>query len=60
MSKKATLHVQHTFFVYLFAVVLHNYNVKLEETSLRACLHRGGVPQIGEVTRLGGIIRLSI
>ena len=37
ISKKATLHVQHTFlsgadFVYFFAVVLHN-NVKLPETS---------------------------
>ena len=27
------LHVQHTFFVHFFAVVLHNYNVKLPETS---------------------------
>ena len=34
ISKKATLHVQHTFFVLFFAVVLHNYNVKLPETSL--------------------------
>ena len=24
------------------------------------CLHGGGVPQIGEVTFLGGVIRLSI
>ena len=37
ISKKATLHVQHTIlsgadFVYFFAVVLHN-NVKLPETS---------------------------
>ena len=30
---KATLHVQHNFFVHFFAVVLHNYNVKLPETS---------------------------
>ena len=29
ISKKATLHVQHTFFVHFFAVVLHDYNVKL-------------------------------
>ena len=27
---------------------------------LRACLHGGGGPQVGEVTRLGGIPRLSI
>ena len=33
ISKKATLHVQHTFFVHLFAFVLHDYNVKLPETS---------------------------
>ena len=32
-SKKATLHVQHTFFVHFFAVVLHDYNVKLPEVS---------------------------
>ena len=33
LAKKANLHVQHTFFVYFFAVVLHDYNVKLPETS---------------------------
>ena len=33
ISKKVTLHVQHTFFVHFFAVVLHDYNVKLPETS---------------------------
>ena len=27
---------------------------------IRACLHRGGGPQVGEVTRSGGITRLSI
>ena len=32
ISKKATLHVQHTFFVHFFTVVLHDYNVKLPET----------------------------
>ena len=26
---------------------------------LRACVHRGGGPQVGEVTRLGGVTRLS-
>ena len=31
ISKKATLHVQHTFFVHFFAHVLHDYNVKLPE-----------------------------
>ena len=33
ISKTATLRVQHTFFVHFFAVVLHDYNVKLPETS---------------------------
>ena len=34
ISKKATLHVQHTFFfVRFFDVVLHDYNVKRPETS---------------------------
>ena len=33
ISKNTTWHVQHTFFVKLFAVVLHDYNVKLQETS---------------------------
>ena len=38
MSKKATLHVHHTFFVHFFAIVLHDYNVKLPETFLwRKC-----------------------
>ena len=29
--EKATLLVQHTFFVHFFAVVLHDYNVKLKK-----------------------------
>ena len=33
ISKKTTLHMQHTFFVHFFAVVLHDHNVKLLETS---------------------------
>ena len=33
ISKKETLHVQHTFFVHFFAVVLHDFNVILPETS---------------------------
>ena len=38
ISKKATLHVQHAFFVYFFAVVLHYNNAKLPETFLwRKC-----------------------
>ena len=34
ISKKPTLHVQHTFFVHFFVVVLHDYNAKLPETFL--------------------------
>ena len=30
------------------------------QSSLRACLHRGGGPRVGEVTRLDGVTRLSI
>ena len=33
ISIKATMHVQHTFFVHFFAVVLHDCYVKLPETS---------------------------
>ena len=33
ISKKATLHVQFACFVHFFAVVLHDCNVKLPETS---------------------------
>ena len=33
ISKKATLHMQNTFFVHFFAFVLHDHNVKLPETS---------------------------
>ena len=33
---------------------------KTLDCSIRACLHGGGVPQIGEVSRLGGVTRLSI
>ena len=28
--------------------------------TLRACLHGGGRPKVGQVTRLGGVTRLSI
>ena len=40
MSKKATLHVQQPFFVLFFPVVLHEYNVKLPETSWLKVLWR--------------------
>ena len=42
ISKKETLHVQHPFFVHFFAVVLHDYNVKLPETSLLLVFWRKG------------------
>ena len=31
ISKKASLHVQYTFFVHFFAVAFHDYNMKLPE-----------------------------
>ena len=38
INKKTTLHVQHTFVVHFFAVVLHDYSAKLPETFLwRKC-----------------------
>ena len=33
ISQKAILHVQHTFLVHFFAIVLDKYNMKLPETS---------------------------
>ena len=33
ISKTATFHLQHTFFVHFFAAVLHDHNVPLPETS---------------------------
>ena len=33
ISIKTTFHVRHTYFVHFFAVVLHDYIVKLPETS---------------------------
>ena len=30
------------------------------QSTLRACLHGGGAPQVGEVARLGGVTRLSL
>ena len=29
------------------------YSVSISQTQIRSCLHEGGGPQIGEVTRLG-------
>ena len=33
---------------------------RFSRRKLRACLHDGGGPQVGEVTRVGGVTRLSI
>ena len=43
-----------------FARSSKNCDFSCVAKNLRACLHGGGVPQIGEVTRLGGVARLSI
>ena len=32
----------------------------MKDGKIRACLHGGGEPQVGDVTRLGGVARLSI
>ena len=37
-----------------------NDGMSLDKGPQRACLHGGGGPQVGEVTRLGGVTRLSI
>ena len=37
-----------------------HWKKKNKTYKLRACLHGGGGPQEGEVTRLGGVTRLSI
>ena len=36
------------------------YSPPFKYPGFRACLNGGGGPQVGEVTRLGGVIRLSI
>ena len=42
ISKKASLHARHTIFVHFFAVGLHDYNVRLPETSQLHVLWRKG------------------
>ena len=44
-------------FVYFCMIDL---TCRFQRTCLRAYLHGGGGPQVGEVTRLGGVARLSI
>ena len=46
-------------FVTLSIMIQYNYLVK-PVGIFRACLHGGGEPQVGEVTRQGGVTRLSI
>ena len=48
-----TLHAQKGFSLHFPVDFCQLYTV-------RACLHGGGGPQEGEVTRLGGVTRLSI
>ena len=33
----------------------YNYSISCRKFRLRACLHGGGGPQVGEVTRLGEV-----
>ena len=46
-------------FIYLF-IMSHLNAQHLQIIPFRACLHGGGEPQVGEVTRLDGVTRLSI
>ena len=39
---------------------MHSRVTLSDDVRLRACLHGGGEPQEGEVTRLDGVTRLSI
>ena len=50
--------VNHDFYFSSDSCVLTD--VQGDSWPLRACLHGGGGPQVGEVTRLDGIPRLSI
>ena len=64
-AKKVNLHLYHaTLLVVYCSSYLHKTKYfddsLIHMTYFRACLHGGGVPQIGEVTRLGGVARLSI
>ena len=44
----------------ILRVHFRKMSITIELKGLRACLHGGGGPQVGEVTRLGGITRLFI
>ena len=49
------------FFPFLKPYYLRNYHLPQggsKPVVLRACLHGGGGPQVGEVTHLGGVTRL--
>ena len=43
-----------------FSGIVYNTGWGTSPDCLRACLYGGGGPQVGEVTRLGGVTRLSI
>ena len=44
----------------LHACIVSQFLFVLPFSLFRACLHGGGGPQVGEVTRLGGVARLYI
>ena len=49
--------------IYLFFILVccvQSHLLPFSGPVYRACLHGGGGPQVGEVTRLGGVTRLSI
>ena len=47
-------------FTFTFHFILLTLPISHIPHRIRACLHGGGGPQVGEVTRLGGVTRLSI
>ena len=44
----------------MYIIYVNHDSVIKQICQLKACLHGGGGPQVGEVTRLGGVTRLSI
>ena len=43
----------------MVAALFHNRRLKTRDLLLRACLHVGGGPQVGEVTRLAVVEKLN-
>ena len=72
-SRNSGARQSHLYFAFFFSLlsairaseyqqgVIHQpRDIGKDESTLLACLPGGGGPQVGEVTRLGGVTRLSI